>query len=171
MEPIEFDVNPTQRDYFLFNMRHTYTSFHGIISIIIGIAVIVIAIITRERLGMQYFLMYLVLAVLFLLYYPVHYWLGGKRLAAMMALNGGLHLSAQDDGIHVSMNAADGSGMQTEVMTWEMFYLALATKEYIYLYSSRVNAYIVPKTALGDELDAFVKLLNEKLPEHRRKLQ
>lgn len=168
--PIKFDVKPTQRDYFIFNMRHTYTSFNGIISIIIGIAVIIIAIVTRERLGMQYFLMYLVLAVLFLVYYPFHYWLGSKRLASMADMAGGIHFSAEDDGIHVSMNAADGSGEQSEVMTWEMFYLAQATKEYIYLFSSRVNAYIIPKSVLGDKLDDFVGLLSKNLPEHRRKL-
>lgn len=170
MEPIEFTVSPTQKDYFIFNMRHTYTGVHGVLSILLGILVIVVAMVTRDKLGTQYFLMYLVLAVIFLLYYPVHFWLGAKRLAAMADLNGGIHFSAQDDGIHVSMNAADGSGMQSEVMTWEMFYLAQATKDYIYMFSSRVNAYIVPKIVLGDRLDDFVKLLTEKLPEHRRKL-
>ncbi|MBO6214049.1 MAG: YcxB family protein [Lachnospiraceae bacterium] len=168
--PIEFDVKPTQKDYYKFNMRHTYTSFNGIITIVVGIVVIILAFLMRERLTTPYFLLYLVLAVAFMVYYPFHYWVGAKRLAAISDLNGGIHFRVEDDGIHVSMKPGGTGTEQTEVMTWDMFYLALATKEYIYMYSSRVNAYIVPKSVLGDKLETFLGLLREKLPEHRRRL-
>ena len=65
--PIRFHAQINEADLFRYNMRHTYTSFSGIVSIIAAILIFTIAGVMHERLGTENVILYCILATLFLL--------------------------------------------------------------------------------------------------------
>ena len=44
-------------------------------------------------------------------------------------------------------------------------------KKQCLVYSTRINAYIIPREQLGEQYKELAKIANEKLPKHRVKMQ
>ena len=44
-------------------------------------------------------------------------------------------------------------------------------KKQCFGYSTRINAYIIPREQLGEQYKELAKIANEKLPKHRVKMQ
>lgn len=56
-------------------------------------------------------------------------------------------------------------------LPWEQIYKVVETKSNILVYSSRINAFVLPKDQMGGEYDNFRGILKEKLPSYRLKLK
>jgi hypothetical protein len=56
-------------------------------------------------------------------------------------------------------------------MPWEAVYKAVSTKRQILIYSTRINAYIIPREQIGDQYDAFVELAGKMLEPYRMRLK
>lgn len=54
---------------------------------------------------------------------------------------------------------------------WDQIYKMVATKSNVLVYSTRINAYIIPREQLGEQYKDLAKIANEKLPKHRVKMQ
>lgn len=159
---IEFDVNLTERDMYRFSMYHNYTSFQGIFSILIAIAAFVAAVVTRSEVTVGYTVLYVVFGILFLVYVPVSLKLSTKRQYKLSEqLRNTLHYQIDDTGITVSQNG------ESATLPWEQVYKVTATKHNVLIYSTRINAYIIPRTALGDKAADLQKLAKQKLEKCR----
>lgn len=161
---IQFDVSLEKKDIFKYNMRHTYTNFSGWLSIILAVVIVVVAIVTRERIGATYMALYIILAVAFLLYYPLHFLIKANTLFAVpdSGISAPFHFIVDERGITAQ------SGGSEETAGWELVYKAIKTKEAFYLYTSRVNAYIFPFRFLNGRENELADIFREKLPAYRR---
>lgn len=164
--PTEFDIKITDKDMYRFNMHHAYTGFQGIFATLIGVAVLVVVFLTKGKVDMTYTLLYILFGVIFLVYTPVSLKLRSKRQILMSpALKENLHYKVDEEGIHVSV------GEQTADLAWNMIYKMVSTKSNVLIYSSRVNAYVIPLEQLGDRYGAVKALAETKLEPYRRKLK
>lgn len=158
---IEFDVQIDHKDLFGFNIRQTYLSSQGIISILIGILCLVMAGAQFGEGNIGYGIMYVVIAIVIVAYIPGTLWLRAKStMKVNTVLSGVLHYSFDEKGVTVTQGEEEG------VLPWESVYKMIATKKHVLIYSNRVNAYIIPKAQIS-QMDELVKLAKAQLDSYR----
>ncbi len=164
--PIEFDIKLTSKDMYRFNLYQTYTGFQGWFSIIFSIVILALSVITYGDVTLNYTLLYAAFGIIFLVYMPVSLWMRSKRsLAASEVLRNTLHYEVGEKGFTVSQGEASAE------LLWEQIYKMIATKSNVLVYSSRINAYVIPREQLGDKYADLAKIANEKLPKYRVKMK
>lgn len=161
----EFDVTITDKDMFRFNLYHAYHGFQGIIATLVGVWVLVMAGLTFGRVSMPNTVLYIVLGILFLVYVPGNLYLRSKKqVSSSDVLKNALHYKIDDAGIHVSQ------GEQTADLEWKQIYKMVSTKNQLLIYSSRVNAYIIPKEIIEEQYQAILGLAISHLEGYRLKM-
>lgn len=164
--PIEFDIKITDKDMYRFNLYHAYTGFQGIFATVIGIAVCAVAILTFGKVEVTYSMLYLLFGIIFLVYVPVSLKMRSKRqILTSPVLKETLHYRVDEAGIHVSV------GEQSADLEWKMIYKMVSTKSNLLIYSSRINAYVIPRTQLGDKYEAVRDLAKRKLEAYRLRMK
>lgn len=167
--PIEFDIKLKARDLFRFNLYQTYTSFSGWSSIIFAAVMFGLAgysIYTQDMQIQPKMFIYIFAGILLLVYMPCSLWLRSKQsLKASPVLSNTLHYSVDADGFIVTQGEANG------VLAWKQIYKMVATKHLVLVYSSRINAYIIPRKQLGEQYVLLAKLAVSKLPKFRVKMK
>lgn len=163
----EFDIQLTAKDLFRFNLRQAYTSMQGPISIIIGILFFVSAGVCAKNAEYLYLVIYILAGLLFIFYIPVTLKMRAKRtLAKNAVLAGVLHYAISEESIIAS--TADDQGE----LPWENIFKMVSNKKYLYIFSNRVNAYIIPREQLGAEnYETVKKLADKKLQKFRVKMK
>ena len=137
-----------------------------LITIIVSIIIFIVAGLTYGGLDITYTVLYIAFGIIFLLYMPVTLWLRSKSaLAASEVLRGTLHYLVDENGFTVSQ------GEESANLPWDQIYKMVATKSNVLVYSTRINAYIIPREQLGEQYKDLAKIANEKLPKHRVKMQ
>lgn len=160
--PLEFDITLTEKDMFRFNIYQTYSGFQGWSSVIISIIAFVLAGATYGKVETMYTILYILFGILLLVYIPGSLYLRSKRSFALSeALREPLHYTVLEDGFHVSQNK------ESAVLLWEQIYRMKSTKDLVLVYSSRIHAYVIPKSQLGDLFEDLAKLAERKLPKYR----
>jgi len=76
-----------------------------------------------------------------------------------------MHRFLDENGFTVSQ------GEESAKLPWDQIYKMVATKSNVLVYSTRINAYIIPREQLGEQYKELAKIANEKLPKHRVKMQ
>lgn len=163
---IEFDITLTPKDMYRFNMYQTYTGFQGWFSVIISVFLFVVAGLTFGEVTGTRTLLYVLLGILFLIYMPVTLYLRSKHnIAVSEVLKHPLHFSVGEKGFTVSQKE------ESAELPWEQIYKMVGTKSNVLVYSSRINAYIIPRAQLGDKYADLAELGKEKLPKYRIKMK
>ncbi len=161
----EFEVTITDKDMFHFNIYHAYHGFQGIIATVVGVWVLIMAGLTFGKIEALYTVLYLVLGIVCLVYVPGNLYLRSKRqLSSYQTLKNALRYKVDDAGIHVSQ------GEQSADLEWKQIYKMVSNKNQLLIYSSRVNAYIIPKEAIGEQYQTIVGLAINHLEGFRLKL-
>ena len=169
--PITFRAKITAEDLFRFNMRHAYTSFSGIVSIIAGALIYVIAILMHERLGTENVVLYCILGTLFLVYTPLHLKLRSKTVMAMDSpLSHEITYTLREDGMAIETEVAGEGNENKAFFPYDQMYKVALTKRDLLIYSSRRNAYIIPRSNIEDQLDGIIQVFRDKLDAYRLSL-
>ncbi len=164
--PIEFDIKIVDKDMYRFNIHHAYTGFQGPFATLIGIGVLTVAFTTWGKVSMSYSILYLLFGILFLVYTPASLKMRSKRqMLTSPVLKEILHYSLNEEGVHVSV------GEQTADLEWNMIYKMISTRKNLLIYSSRVNAYVIPLEQLGDKYEAVKQLAEQKLEKYRIRMR
>ncbi len=161
----EFEVTITDKDMFRFNIYHAYHGFQGVIATLAGIWVLVMAGLTFGRVEVVYTILYIILGIVFLVYVPGSLYLRSKQqILSSEVLKHALRYKIDDEGVHVSQ------GEQTADLEWKQIYKMVSNRNQLLIYSSRVNAYIIPKEAAGEKYQTIVGLAVNHLEGFRLKL-
>ena len=164
--PLKFDITLTAEDMYRFNMYQTYSGFHGWFSIAFSILIFVVAGVTRGKIEAAYTALYIVFGIVFLVYPPVSLYLRSKRTLAMSeVLRGTLHYEVDEEGLHVSQKE------ESALLPWEQIYKMVATKHNVLVYSSRINAYVIPRAQLWESYAALQTQAAAHLPAYRLKMK
>ncbi len=161
----EFEVTITDKDMFRFNIYHAYHGFQGVIATVAGIWILVTAGLTFGKVEALYTVFYILLGIFFLAYVPGNLYLHSKRqISASEVLKNALRYRIDDAGVHVSQEE------QTADLEWKQIYKMVSNKNQLLIYSSRVNAYIIPKAAVQEQYQIIVGLAVNHLEGFRLKL-
>ncbi len=162
----EFDVKLAVEDMYRFNMYHTYSGIHGIASIVIAVLVFIVAGKTYGSVEMMYTVLYVLFGILFLIYMPVSLYLRAKRqILTSEVFKNPLHFQVTEEKITSSQNG------QSAELPWEQIYKVVETKSNILVYSSRINAFVLPKNQIGEQYESLCEIMKKKLPGYRLKLK
>lgn len=162
----EFDVTITSKDMYRFNMYHAYHGFQGIFATVIGILVLIVAGATFRKIETMYTVLYFVFGLIFLIYVPVSLYMRSKQqILSSEVLRQSLHYKVDEEGVHVSQND------QTADLLWNQIYKVVSTKSNLLIYSSRVNAYVIPRNAISKEYETVAQLAAKHLEKYRLKLK
>ena len=164
--PITFDITLTTKDMYRFNLYQTYTGFQGLFSIAAGILAFVAAAGSWGSVAPSRTMLYVFFGVLLLGYMPLTLYVRSKHsIAASEVLKHPLHFSVEEKGFIVSQKE------ESACLPWEQIYKMVATKHNVLVYSSRINAYVIPREQLGEAYDALAHLAERKLPAYRLKMK
>ena len=162
----EFDITLNSMDMYRFSMHHAYSGSQGILSVIIAALCFAASVKTRGYVEPMYTILYAVFGALILFYFPVQLYLRSKRqFLASEVLRRPLHYRVDEEGFHTSQEGASAD------LPWDGIYKMVSTKRRVLVYSSRVNAFIIPKSQLADEYGTLKKLAGAHLPVYRMKLK
>lgn len=159
-------IQITEKDMYRFNLHHAYTGFQGIFATVIGILVLVVAAVTYGRVELTYTVLYAVFGVLFLVYTPAALKMRSKRQMLLTpVLKEPMHYTFDEAGVHVAI------GEQQADLEWKMIYRMVSDQKQLLIYSTRVNAYILPMEQMTEQYPAVKALAEEKLEPFRRRLR
>ena len=161
---MEFDVTLTEKDMVHFNLYHTYSRFSSWFAVAVAVVAIVVAVVTYGTVSGTLTVLYILVALLILVYMPINTVLSAKRRTKLVPdLLAPLHYSIDKEGIKVSKGEEEG------VLTWDKVFRVISFRDAVYIYSSRIYAYVIPKTALGDKETAFYEIARAHLEPRRLK--
>ncbi len=144
----EFDVNMTTGKMYDYMLRHTFTSFAGVVGEVLGIVLVVGFFVTGQWL-------YLIAGVVCVVYQPIALYMRARRqVNSNEVFKTPLHYTLDDEGITVK------SGDNTDSLPWEKMYKAVSTNRSVILYTGRVNACIFPKDDMGDRKDEVIRIIS-----------
>ena len=165
---VKFDVKLTSEDMYRFNIHHAYTSLQGILSLVMGVFIIDVIIISGQFQEFITAVPYVALALIFLLYIPITLWFRSKRQILMSDVLGEpLHYELTDEGIVVTSDALE----EQALLPWKQVYKAVTTKYNFLIYSNRVNAYIIPKAQVEQQLSAIYDAFESHCEAYRLKIK
>lgn len=145
---IEFDVNMTTGKMYDYMLRHTFTSFAGIIGEALGLILVAGFFVTGKWL-------YIIAGVICVFYQPIallyRSWL---QVGRNEAFKKPLHYILDDVKITVQ------SGENEDSMEWGHMYKAVSTNRSIIVYTNKYNACIFPKDDLGGQKDDVIKMIS-----------
>ena len=163
---IEFDVTLKESDLYRFNMRHAYAKGQGIISIVMALVCLIAAVKTHGSVELSYTMLYAVFSAVFLVYLPISLYLRSKRqMIASEALRRSLRYVVDPEGIHAFQ---DGESAD---LPWGQVYQVASSRRYVWIYSSRVNAYIIPRSQIEGKYEALRQIVGEQLPKYKWKMK
>ena len=153
---IKFSVKITEEDLYSFNIHHAYRGTQGIFSIIIFVLLIAVWLMRFAALSVIYRIAYPVVAVIFLLYIPLS--LKGRVKLQMQqeVFKHPLAYELKEDGIWISSPSSE----EAAELPWQYIYKIATWKNYLLIYSNRVNAYIIPVEDIKDiyqDMIAYIK--------------
>lgn len=163
MENIAFEAKITEADLYRFNIHHAYTSSQGVFSIIVSGLIVVAWIMQFQRLSSLYLVLYPLMALLFLLYIPMNLKLRAKNQMQQDVFSCPLTYTFHGDGVRISSPVAD----EPAELPWDYVYKIVTWKEYLLIYSNRVNAYIIPKAQIAAEYDAVIDYIKNHVEDYK----
>jgi hypothetical protein len=162
----QVDIQITDKDMYRFNMHHAYTGFQGIFATVIGLLVLVVAGLTWGRVSITYSVLYVVFGIVFLIYTPVALKSRSKRQMLLSpVLKEPMHYTFDEAGVHVAI------GEEQADLEWKMIYKMISTGKQLLIYSTRINAYILPLEQVQEQYPAIKELAEKNLEPFRCKFK
>lgn len=145
---VEFDVKMTTGKMYDYMLKHTFSSFSGIVGEVLGF-VLIIGFFSYNN------WLYLFAGVVCVFYQPVALYVRAKKQVSMNEVfKTPLHYVLDEKGITVA------SGENSDSVEWTQIYRATSSSKSIILYTNRVNACIFPREDMGDKKDEIIKMIH-----------
>ncbi len=160
---IKFSAQISEKDLYRYNLHHAYTSGQGIFSVIVALLLIVAWLMQFSKLSLMYQVLYPVIAILFVAYLPLNLKIRVKNQMTQEVFRHPLNYELQQDGLLVSSVASE----EPAKLPWDYVYKIVTWKDYLLIYSSRVNAYIIPKAQIQDQYQAIVAFIRENVEDYK----
>ena len=156
---VEFDVKMEAGILYDYMMRHTFSSFIGMMGTVVGALLLIVFFAERQAL-------FLIAAVVVLAYQPWSLFLRSRQqMVNNPAFKKPLHYKLTEEGIEVSQDGAVDS------QKWEDMYKAVSTGSSIIVYTSRVNACIFPKKDMGESKYRVIEMISTHMPPKKVKIR
>lgn len=159
-----FDIKITEKDMYRFQLRQAYTGMQGWLAIALAVVMFVIAGATLETSEPFYTAIYVGAAIFFLLHIPITLRLRAKTaIKTNPVFAEALHYTFSEEGIKVVQ------GEEEALLTWDLVYKIVGTKEQVLVFSNRISAFILPRTQITEYYEQIKELSTKKLEKYRVK--
>ncbi len=156
---LEFDVKVNTSVLYDCMLQHNFTSFSGIFGSVVGALFIV-----AYGINSNWYL--LIAGLIILIYMPWTLFLRAKKQALTNPVfKKPLHYKMTEEGVTVSQDEF------TEFKEWDAVVKANATNRSLFLYTSKVNAWIFPKKDLGDKKDSVIEMISTHVSPDKVKIK
>ena len=156
---LEFDIKMSPGALYDYLLYYTYTSFQGILGVIVGLFLILIFFTGQSPI-------FLIAGIVVEAYLPYTLFLRSrKQFLDTPSFREPLHYKFTDEGMTVS------KGESEEKLEWELFFKASSTPGSILLYTSKINASIFPKKELGDKKALLVQFISTHMDPKKVKIR
>ena len=164
-EGIRFSVQMTWKEIYKFTMRHNYFSLAGIIGTFLSTAALVVLIAYFGQLSDRDKTVLTIVAIWFLVFLPVRLFFKAKtQVKLSKAYAKPLNYHVNERGITVSQEE------ESQTIEWKQLFKIVETKSQYIVYSNRINAFIFPKSSIGNESDELGNKMAEYSKDTRVKL-
>lgn len=152
---IELDVKPDEKSLREFLLYHNYFRPSGILGIVISLAAVVLFVVrfdawTNIQRGMLVFL-----ALLFTVIQPLMLLWKAKKQLAMPQMQEAFHYAFDKEGVEVSQ------GGESEKCQWKTIRKIVYRPHAIYVFTSTVHAFVLPKAQCGGQFETLVQCMKE----------
>lgn len=156
---IELDVKIGAGDLYDYMLWHTYNSPSGLFGSVVG-ALLVIVSLSQRHWPM------LAGGLVLLLYLPWMLFIRSRKQALNnRAFREPFHYLMDERGLTISQ------GGTTDTVLWDDMVKAVSTGRSIFLYISRVNATILPKSQMGDKRADVMEIISTHMPPEKVKIK
>lgn len=156
---LEFDVKINASVLYDYMLHYTYMSFSGIFGSAIG-ALFIVAYALNNN------VYFLIAGLIVLAYIPWTLFIRSRKQAlSNPAFKEPLHYKMTEAGVTVSQ------GEFEEFREWDGMIKASASGRSLFLYTSKVNAWIFPKKELGSQKDEVIEMISTHLSPDKVKIK
>lgn len=163
---MEIDIKNSEKDFFAFNIHHTYRSTQGIMSIVLAAIVAFVTVYTWGRMQPYFSAILICATILCVVYVPMT--LKGKAKAAIKRGQGydnTIHYVFDEEAITTSI------GEQSVSLQWNLLYKIYSNRKYVYIFQNRLAANVIPIDQLGDDYRTLYDLAKTKVDEYRFRMK
>lgn len=163
---LRFDVKMTTKDLYKYNLRNAYTGMQGILSILFAVLVVFVFIWKFDSLTLVYKLLFIALAIAFLVYIPVSLYIRTKQVMATTdVFKEPLTFIMEDEQIRIE-SPVEVEDAQS-VLPWEDVYRVTKTGSQILIYTNRVSAYIIPRDQIAEVEPKLIEIIKAKIEDFK----
>ncbi len=155
---VQVDVKIKAGDLYDYLLAHTYNGPSGLIGSCFGALLVVIALMKSQW-------MLLAAGVVLLLYLPWTLFIRSRKQALNPVFQKPLHYTLDEKGITVSQDGVE------QKQAWDDMVKAVSTTRSIIVYTSKVNATILPKRDLGDRKAAVIEIISTHMAPSKVKIK
>lgn len=155
---VKATVKLTAKELYGFLMHNTYSTFGSYIGVLLSLGSIAgfFYMLGMPDVNPAFLVALLVIGLLFTVVQPLMlYSKAKKQVKVNEAINASLEYLISKSGIKVSQ------GEQSAFTTWDEIVKVTSTKNLVMLYTSRVNAYVIPKKDLKEGISELKKLIQD----------
>ena len=166
MENIELNIKLKTRHMYEFQMRHSYLTRTGIVSLLVSIIAMVYLLMTFRTNDYITNVLLILAALMFTVIYPIQMLSRSFNLVKLSpVLSRALKYTFTEEGILVSQDDDDA------LLPWEDIVKVIETKNLILVYSSPKNGYILPKSQYQDKCDSIKEMIRKQVDSEHCKLE
>lgn len=158
-----FTIQPTTMQLWRFFVHYANDGVRKAVNVILVGGSLLILLVGRRELTVQQTLLLLFVVVLFLVWQPVMLYLKALTKVREMEKQPPLVLCFTEEGVVLFRGEEEGR------ISWQEIQRVEALGSMVIIYGDRVHASLIPKTAMGNQEEAFREMLRQKLPRWKRK--
>ncbi len=166
MEEVKVEVKINVGDMYNFFMYHTYSRVSGVFSIVFGLAMIGLMIITYGQVPIGQSYLYVLFGIFFIIFNPLNFYARAYKLVKKTpTFQEPIFYTFNKDGITTKQNT------QSFTVKWEEVQKIAHSKRSIIIYMSKVRANIIPKQAVGDNYNRLLEVMKENVEPAKVKIK
>ena len=159
---IEFIVKLRYRDIYRFLMYKNYRSSQGIIPIILAVLIAVVAAFSTGKIPVTFTVIYYVCAGIFVIYQPILLFFQARaQINKNLVLKNAIRYQLSEEGI----KAVSGAVIEDNVisMSWDEIRMVRETRQELFIFRDRENAFVLPKSGMEGSLRKVRKLIRDMM--------
>ena len=143
---IKLSIMIKPKDMFQFLMHHFYTHFSGIFGVILSLGALIVFFLNIGKGEPTFMIALFIMASLFTVLQPIQFWIkANQRVKLNPMFKEPLLYTINQDGITVEQKE------DNVLLPWKDIRTITESKNVVFVYSSTVNAFILPKEQLGKD--------------------
>lgn len=162
-ENITFSTQISEQDLYNFNIHHAYRSSQGIVSVIVSLLLIAVWGMRYQSLTGFYRLLYPLVAILFCMYLPMSLKMRAKAQMRQEVFMHPLNYTLKEEGLVIVSPAVE----EPADLPWQYIYKVSLWNGYLLIYSSRINAYIIPVSDIEDKKDQILAFIKSHVEDYK----